>query len=215
MLTAAHGFALWKAMAVILGGWVEVQRGRARYGIAAMERGLDAYRATGARMVSTYFLAFLAEAHWSAGACDAGLAVASEGLVLTETTLDRGYEPELWRLMGELLLASQEPADGSARSAPANRDTARDEAERCFLRSLACARASQAKSLELRTATSLARAWQMVGRAADARGLLDEVCEWFGTAESADLSDARNVLGSLTRRGVRTRDGRRGAGPTL
>jgi hypothetical protein len=30
----------------------------------------------------------------------------NEGLHLTQSTLDRFYEPELWRLKGELLLAS-------------------------------------------------------------------------------------------------------------
>ncbi len=107
VLTTAHGFALWSAMAVVLGGWVDVQLGRKAAGSAAIARGIIAYRDTGARTVCTYFLAFLAEARWSVGAIAEGLAVVTEGLQLAETTLDRGYQSELWRLKGELLLAQE------------------------------------------------------------------------------------------------------------
>ena len=125
-----------------------------------------------------------------------------------ETTLDRAYEPELWRLKGELLL-EQSKVQGprvperqrrpTRDQRPRTRDPERrGEAEACFQRALELARASQAKSLELRAATSLARAWQARGRTAEARKLLGGVCKWFGTrAGTADLVEARALLGEL------------------
>jgi len=72
------------------------------------------------------------------------------------------------------------------------------EAERYLLRALASARAMRAKSPELRAATSLARAWQTRGRAAEGRALLGSVCAWFDAgADGTDLVEARALLATL------------------
>ena len=74
-----------------------------------------------------------------------------------------------------------------------------EEAEACLRRALELARESDAKSLELRATTSLARAWHGRGRAADARALLDEICHWFGpSAASPDLVEAQALLQDLS-----------------
>jgi hypothetical protein len=49
------------------------------------------------------------------------------------------------------------------------------EAEECFLKALDISRKQQAKSLELRAATSLARLWQQQGKKAEAHNLLSEI----------------------------------------
>jgi predicted ATPase len=53
------------------------------------------------------------------------------------------------------------------------------KAEDCFERALAIARAQQAKSWELRTATSLARLWRDQGKPQQAHDLLAPVYNWF------------------------------------
>ena len=84
-------------------------------------------------------------------------------------------------------------ASQSRRPAP---DSA--EAERYLRRALTLARTSQAKSLELRAATSMARAWKAGGRPRDARRLLAGICAWFGTRTGgADLVEARALLDQL------------------
>lgn len=182
-------------------GRVETQRGRVREGIATIERGLTAYRATGARLACSYFHAFLAEAHAHAGTLSDGLVAVDEGLALAETTIDRNYEPELCRLRGELLLGVQPTAPRQRRRggrATTEPDAAWQEVERCLLRALESARAMRAKSLELRAATSLARAWHTRGRAAEGRALLGSVCDWFGgAAGSVDLTEAKALLATL------------------
>jgi predicted ATPase len=118
------------------------------------------------------------------GEPEAGLTALAEALTLADTTGERWYEPELYRLKGELLL--QQNADYQA------------EAEDCFHHALDIARNQQAKSLELRAATSLARLWQQQGKRDEARQLLGDVYNWFTEGfDTADLKDAKALLDAL------------------
>ena len=59
-------------------------------------------------------------------------------------------------------------------------------------------RNQQAKSWELRAATSLARMWMGRGRSDEARALLSPVYGWFTEGfETADLKDAKALLDQL------------------
>ena len=72
------------------------------------------------------------------------------------------------------------------------------EAEECFLRALDIARKQQAKSLELRAATSLAHLWQQ-GEEAEARELLTPVYNWFTEGfDTKDLQEAKALLNKLS-----------------
>ena len=72
------------------------------------------------------------------------------------------------------------------------------EAQACFERSLNLARAQNARCLELRAATSLARLWVDSGRRAEARDLLAPVYNWFTEGfDTADLKDAKALLDQL------------------
>jgi predicted ATPase len=71
-------------------------------------------------------------------------------------------------------------------------------AETCFRQALSIARHQQAKSWELRTATSLARLWQRQGQRQEARDLLTPVYEWFTEGfDTADLREAKQLLDEL------------------
>ena len=60
------------------------------------------------------------------------------------------------------------------------------------------ARSQQAKSYELRAATSLARFWGEQGRRAEARDLLAPVYGWFTEGfDTADLQEAKALLDQL------------------
>ena len=66
-------------------------------------------------------------------------------------------------------------------------------------RPLTIARRQQAKSWELRAATSLAQLWQQQGKRAEARQLLAEVYGWFTEGfDTADLQEARALLEELS-----------------
>jgi predicted ATPase len=183
-LSKEQGFPQWMAVGSILHGWALVQQGQAQEGIKQINQGLRAFRATGAEINRSYFLALLAEAHGTLGEPEAGLVVLVEALTLVDKTGERWYEPELYRLKGELLL--HQSSDNQA------------EAETCFHHALDIARNQQAKSWELRAAISLARLWQQQGKRQEAHDLLAPVYNWFTEGfDTADLKDAEALLHEL------------------
>ena len=165
-------------------GWSLAIQGLWAEGHAQLHGGLDAWRATGSGNSGPYFLTLLVEAQRQAGQSQAGLTVLTEALTLVDTTGERWYEAELYRLKGELLLQHT----GSNAS----------QAEPCFQHALAIARRQQAKSLELRAAMSLARLWQQQGKRQEAHDLLAPVYHWFTEGfDTADLQDAKALLEEL------------------
>ena len=72
------------------------------------------------------------------------------------------------------------------------------KAEACFEHALAVARQQQAKSWELRAATSMARLWRDQGKRDEARDLLAPVYGWFTEGfDTLDLKEAKALLGEL------------------
>jgi predicted ATPase len=183
-LATQHGFPFFRAVGSMLSGWALAHQGQVKEGIGQIQQGLMAWRATGAESNRSYFLALLAEAHGTQGEPGAGLTVLTEALTLVDTTGERWYEPELHRLKGALLL--QQNADNQA------------EAESCFAQAIAIAQNQQAKSLELRAATSLARLWQQQGKRQEAYDLLAPIYGWFTEGfDMADLKEAKALLDAL------------------
>jgi predicted ATPase len=110
--------------------------------------------------------------------------VLAEALDVVNTNDERWYEAELYRLKGQFLLMQN--ASGGT------------QAEHCFRLALGIARKQRAKSLELRTTTSLARLLAREGRHDEARAMLAEILNWFTEGfDTADLKDAKAVLDDL------------------
>jgi tetratricopeptide (TPR) repeat protein len=95
------------------------------------------------------WLAILAEAYGKAGQAAEGQTVMLEALAHIDQTVACLYEPEVHRIKGELLLLQS----------PDNHP----EAKTCFRQAISIAQNQQAKALELRAATSLAKLWQRQG----------------------------------------------------
>src|SRR5262249_45977781 len=62
-LATERGFALWVAWGTINRGWALAEQGQEEEGITQVQKGMAAYRATGAEYMRIYFLALLAEAY--------------------------------------------------------------------------------------------------------------------------------------------------------
>ena len=104
---------------------------------------------------------------------------------LERTGSDALWEPEVHRLMGDLLLRRN--------------PSAADRAEISYRRAIERARSQEAKSWELRASTSLARLWRDQGKCTEARKLLAPVYGWFTEGfDTADLQEARALLDELT-----------------
>jgi predicted ATPase len=174
----------WMAGSSIFHGWVLAQQGQGKEGIEQMHQGMIAWRAAGAELGRSSILTFLAEAYGTMEQPEAGLTVLAEALVHVEHTGKRYYEAEIHRLKGELLL--QQHLDNQA------------EAENCCHHALDIARNQQAKSFELRAATSLAQLWQRQGKREEAYDLLAPVYGWFTEGfDTADLQEAKALLDEL------------------
>jgi predicted ATPase len=149
-----------------------------------MQQGLAAWHATGAVVFRPYGLALLAAAYAQVGRCEEGLTLLAEALALTNDREERRWEAELYRLKGELLRVH-----AAAHHA---------EAETCFRHALDVARHQQAKSWELRAATSLSHLWQQQGKRQEAYDLLAPVYGWFTEGfDTADLQEAKALLEAL------------------
>ena len=73
------------------------------------------------------------------------------------------------------------------------------QAEACFRQAIDIARHQGAKSLELRSVTSLSRLLRQQGKSDEARQLLTEIYGWFTEGfDTADLKDARALLEELS-----------------
>ncbi|MGQ0528881.1 MAG: ATP-binding protein, partial [Panacagrimonas sp.] len=96
----------------------------------------------------------------------------------------RAWEPEVWRVRAELLLA-QDP-------------DRTQEAEACLQRSLDISRERQGRSLELRAAVSLVRLWVSQRRDDDARALILPLYGLFDEGlETPDLVEAKALIDAL------------------
>ena len=175
----------WNSFSTILRGWALVTQGQGDKGVAQLRQGLEMYRATGAELGWPYFLSLLAEAYNYIGQKEQSMAVVEEAIDIAKQHGERLYEAELYRMKGEFVLSQIIP------------DVCRVESY--FRQALDIALHQEAKSLELRAATSLARLWQQQGKRIEAYELLTPIYGWFTEGfDTADLQEAKTLLEALT-----------------
>jgi tetratricopeptide (TPR) repeat protein len=169
-LSSEHGFPDYAALRTLQRGAALIVQEQWVEGVAQIRQGLEAYAG---EVPKTLSLAWLAAGYGGAGRAEDGLAAVAEALRLVDKNDERLYEAELYRVKGTLTLQSQaspgQVSDKSQTSQDKSEDTdPQSEAEACFLKAIEIAQRQQAKSLELRAATSLARLWQSQGKTAEA-----------------------------------------------
>jgi class 3 adenylate cyclase/predicted ATPase len=107
-----------------------------------------------------------------------------EAVDFINQTGQRAEEAEVHRVLGELQ-RRQTPPDAHA-------------AEASFLKALEVSRSQEAKSWELRAATSLARLWESQGKRHEAYALLAPIYSWFTEGfDTKDLIEAKALLEQL------------------
>jgi predicted ATPase len=176
-----HHIAHHHGMAFCVNGWALGISGESEKGLAQIGQGLDGYLGVNRHAL----LALQADVQLAIGKPEAALASAAAGLKAVEKTGGAPpLEAELHRLRGEALLAGAGTVS---------------EAETAIEQAIAVARRQNAKSWELRAATSLARLRQQQGRPQEAAALLAPVYAWFTEGlDTADLKDAKALLDNLT-----------------
>ena len=167
-------------------GWALVAGGRQRRGHRRLRDGFAGLSRTGPKFECPYWLALAGRGLRDGGdSRDEGLRTVAEALALPRETGTIA-----------LRMRSSHRLEGNCGSGSTPRT--RNEPKRAFTERIDIARAQQAKSLELRAATSLARLWGEQGRRAEARELLAPVYGWFTEGfDTADLKDAKALLHEL------------------
>ena len=170
----------WLPWATALRGAVS---GQGDLAVGDIQRGIADLESAGARGWVPHCYGALAEVNWKLQRPAEALRAVEQGLECARQTGQRYEDSELLRLRGEIQL----------RLGDATR-----EAERDFASALDVALQQQAKSLELRAATSLARLWTARGRASAARQVLAPVHDWFTEGfETQDWKEAQDLLTKL------------------
>jgi class 3 adenylate cyclase/predicted ATPase len=183
-LCSEHAFPFWAAGGQIFGGWAAISRGEVDAGLDELIRGLAAWRKTGAQLWLPIFLALEAEGHFKAGRNQAAVHSVGQALATSDETGERWAIAEILRVKANLLLTT-----GRGRA---------EEVEGVLIESLEIARQQQAKSWELRAATSLAHLWRDQGKVQQARELLGPVYSWFTEGfDTLDLKEAKVLLDTL------------------
>ena len=179
----------WSALGNLVDGWMIAQKGDPQAAIAQMRESLADY--SGASGFPYFSSSLLAETLALAGDTAGALETASGALVMARRSGQLWYAAELARLRGEILLQfAPSPTMGA--------DDLATDAERALVEALDIARRQQAKSLELRAATSLARLAQSQDQPQRARGLLSGVYRWFTEGhDTGDLQAAATLLAEL------------------
>jgi predicted ATPase len=179
-----HGFPNWHAMAIAQKGWATARSGSPEVGEGLLVKGLDQWRATGARLMVPYFLGMIAEVRALQGRRQDAEDDISQGLETIADTGDRVFAPGLLRLRGQL--------------APDSMDRKGEPHATWLRRAIAAAREQEARLEELRAAASLAQILAEQGERQQAVDLLAPVYGWFTEGlDTTDLKAAKALLDEL------------------
>jgi class 3 adenylate cyclase/predicted ATPase len=178
-------FSLYVILSTISRGRALSELGRVREAATGMQTGIAEARRTGVGFMLPMMRGWLADVHAQSGEKDVALSIIQEALRETNDATGMSWESELYRQRAQILL-EQNPSKVA-------------EAESDLKRAIEIACRHNAKALELRAATSLARLWQQQGRGGEARNLLEPIHRWFEEgSDTTDLSRARELLMGLS-----------------
>jgi class 3 adenylate cyclase/predicted ATPase len=177
-------FPNWLAFGSIQRGYGLAQKGDAD-GLKLVESGIALQQRTGSTLNLPFHKCLLAQAQWRLERKHDALNTLADAIILSDDHQEGWSEAELHRVNGEFLRQM-------------GRDFA-DRAEEALLRALDVSRRQQAKAMELRAATSLARLWRDTNRRDAARELLPRSLAFCRADEQAnDVRQARDLLQELS-----------------
>jgi class 3 adenylate cyclase/tetratricopeptide (TPR) repeat protein/ribosomal protein L40E len=176
-LASQHGLVFMATLGAIWRGSALIGQGCNHEGLELIETGLTRLRTELPGEERLYQKYLLAAAYEKLRQPREGLALTQEIFGDIKQTGKRNMESDLYRLVGDLMLLESDANNAAA--------------EQSFRNAIASARSQQAKTCELRAATSLARMLAGSDRADEARALLGEIYGWF--TEGLDTPHLRNA----------------------
>ncbi len=182
-LGAEHDLTQLRAIGGVLRGWARAQLGDVEPGAAELRQALQTYVKV-AKVQQGFFYAVLAETELRAGHVELARTALADSRTSSDETTEIFWLAEVCRLGGDLLVSGPSPDQAAA--------------EQCYRDALSIARGQEGKSIELRTAMSLARLWRGLGRAREGQELVAPIYSWFTEGfGTADLVDAKALLAEL------------------
>jgi predicted ATPase len=183
-LANEKGTPFWKTLGRSVQGCVLALGGQSSNAVVSITSSIAPYRSTGSSHWIPLCLSILARAYAQVAHVDDAWRCIHEAIAAVEATGERWNEADIHRIAGEIELLSSE------------RDPAKAQGH--FERALEIAVEQQARSWELRAATSLARLWRDQGKRTQACGLLTPVYGWFTEGfDTLDLMEAKALLAEL------------------
>jgi class 3 adenylate cyclase/tetratricopeptide (TPR) repeat protein len=175
-----HGFRHWRGLARAIRDIYALDESSR---LDEVKAALDEYQHAGYQLGLTAQFVLLCPALLARNESEAALETIDHGLSIVSHNSERFFEAELYRLKARALIM---------RGAP--------DAEAEFLldQALRTARSQQARSLELRAATDLARIWLNQGKRAQARDVLSSIHDRFTEGfDTQDLKEANSLIVQL------------------
>jgi DNA-binding SARP family transcriptional activator/tetratricopeptide (TPR) repeat protein len=183
-LSAKHGLLWWSHWGLVLHGWAIASQGDRVAGIPEIEQGIEGIISMKSQLNVVFLRTLILEHHLVMGQTDRALIELESLIELAEQRGERWYLSEICRMHGDALTIQK---------------NAESEAQNMYQRAIAIAQQQNAKSFELRAATSLARLWQSQGKTTEARDLLAPIYGWFTEGfDTADLKAAKALLTELS-----------------
>jgi predicted ATPase len=178
-----YDFRYYLVWANLMQGWALTEQGQLEQGTVRMEEALGELAVLGVGLRRPHYLSLLSKAYLKAGRVAEGLKLVADALAHVRAQKQHQYEAELYWVRGELLRTH---------------GATDEEVEESLYQALDLARQQEAKSIELRATTTLARLWQVQGKGAEAHALLAEIYGWFTEGfDTADLIEAKALLDVL------------------
>ena len=179
-ISEQHGFRQWlglaRAIRDICAAVLDASAGR----LDEVKTVLDEYQRAGYQLGLTAQIVLLCPALLLRNDSEAALELIDHGLAIVSHNSERFFEAELYRLKACALIT---------------RGASDAEVESLLDQALRTARSQQARSLELRAATDLARLWMNQGKRVEARDILSSIYGRFTEGfETRDLKDAKDLL---------------------
>jgi predicted ATPase/class 3 adenylate cyclase len=182
-ISEQQGFRQWLGLARAVRGICAAMLDASAGRLDEVKTALDQYQRAGYQLGLTAQIVLLCPALLLRNESEAALEFIDHGLSIVSHNSERFFEAELYRLKARALLL---------------RGGSDAEVESLLDQALRTARSQQARSLELRAATDLARVWRNRGKLIEARDALSSIYGRFTQGlDTQDLKSANTVLAEL------------------
>ena len=184
-ISEQHGFRHWLGLSRAIRDICPAMLDASPSRLDEVKTSLEEYQRAGYQLGLTAQFVLLCPALLLRNQPEAALELIDRGLSIVSHNSERFFEAELYRLKARALLM---------------RGAADIEAESLLDQALRTARSQQARSLELRAATDLARLWMNQDKRTEARNVLSSIYRCFSEGfDTRDLKEAKAVLDALAK----------------